>query len=334
MRALFSFLNKEQGFLPRLLLAAGLVRILAAIFSEGYHMSDDHFLAIEPVGSWVMGENYHNWYPNEYNQVEHAQPFSYFYYFLNYLFLSFAKWLVGSNPFTQMLVVRLIHAGIGIWGVYEFYKLVRTLCWNEMGKTLIWTWAFAGIVTVYEVHQMPEMVCIPFLLAGANFWLKENSYGFVCAGMCFAFAVGMRYQVVWIPLTLGMFALVTRQWKRGVLFGISFGLLFFVTQIDDVLLWQKRPFQHLIDYVRYNSTHLGQYPSNILSYLSLITYYVLLPLSVLMGWNLVQAKAWKDWGKYKALFLAVLVFIGFHVLVPNRQERFLLPAVPFILLLA
>ena len=33
------------------------------------------------------------------------------------------------------------------------------------------------------------------------------------------------------------------------------------------------------------------------------------------------------------IFLGTVVFIGFHLLFPNRQERFLLPAVPFVLLL-
>ena len=33
------------------------------------------------------------------------------------------------------------------------------------------------------------------------------------------------------------------------------------------------------------------------------------------------------------IFLGTVLFIGFHLLFPNRQERFLLPAVPFVLLL-
>ena len=334
MKGLFTYLNKEQGYFTRLIVVAACVRILAAFFSEGYQMSDDHFLAIEPVGSWVMGENYHNWYPNDYNQVQHAQPFSYFYYFLNFLFLSFAKLLVGSNPFYQMIVVRLIHACIGLWGVAEMYKLIKKLAWNEIGKWMLWTWVFAGIVTVYEVHQMPEMVCIPFLLAGANFWLRNGTRDKVWSGVFFALAVGMRYQVIWIPLTLGVYALLKSQWKTSFIYGVSFISVFFLTQIDDVLLWNQGVFQHLFDYFHYNSTHLGQYPSNIFSYLSLITYYVLAPLTVLMVWGVIRSKAWNDLLKYNALFLSVLVFIVFHVLVPNRQERFLLPAVPFLFLIA
>ncbi len=334
MRGLLTYLKKDQGFFTRLIIVAACVRILAAFFSEGYHMSDDHFLAIEPVGSWVMGENYHNWYPNDYNQVQHAQPFSYFYYFLNFVFLSFAKFLVGSNPFSQMLIVRLIHASIGIWGVAEMYKLVKKLAWNEVGKWMLWSWVFAGIVTVYEVHQMPEMVCIPFLLAGANFWLRNGTRDKAWSGVFFALAVGMRYQVIWIPLTLGVYALMKSQWKTSFIYGISFVSIFFLTQIDDVLLWNQGVFQHLFDYFHYNSTHLGQYPSNVFSYLSLITYYVLAPLAVLLARSLMLSKAWKDFSKYNALFLAVLIFIVFHLVIPNRQERFLLPAVPFLLLIA
>jgi hypothetical protein len=41
----------------------------------------------------------------------------------------------------------------------------------------------------------------------------------------------------------------------------------------------------------------------------------------------------KDASRGICIFLGTIVFIGFHLLFPNRQERFLLPSVPFVLLL-
>ena len=72
-RKLDYFFSGEGKWLRRVLLAAAVVRLIAAIFSEGYIMSDDHFLAVEPVSSWVHGENYHNWFPNTQNQMAYMR---------------------------------------------------------------------------------------------------------------------------------------------------------------------------------------------------------------------------------------------------------------------
>jgi hypothetical protein len=47
----------------------------------------------------------------------------------------------------------------------------------------------------------------------------------------------------------------------------------------------------------------------------------------------VSQDSMKDASQVICIFLGTVVFIGFHLFFPNRQERFLLPAVPFVLLL-
>ena len=45
-------------------LLVGLVlRMLAATFSTGYLMHDDHFLVVEVGASWAAGEDYNEWLP-------------------------------------------------------------------------------------------------------------------------------------------------------------------------------------------------------------------------------------------------------------------------------
>ena len=164
-RKLDYFFSSEGKWLRRVLLAAAVVRLIAAIFSEGYIMSDDHFLAVEPVSSWVHGENYHNWYPNEYNQVDHAQPFSYAYYFLNFVILKFCALIGIANPFIQAFVLRLAHAALSLWGVYLFVKLAERLISSVTWRMYaIWFWVFGGVVTVFSIHQLVETACIPFVL--------------------------------------------------------------------------------------------------------------------------------------------------------------------------
>ncbi len=362
-RKLDYFFSGEGKWLRRVLLAAALVRLIAAIFSEGYLMSDDHFLAVEPVSSWVSGENYHNWYPNAYNETDHAQPFSYAYYFLNFLILKCCAVIGIVNPFIQAFVLRLAHAITSFWGVYLFVKLAERLISSVTWRMYaIWFWVFGGVVTVFSVHQLVETACIPFVLLAYLYVLKyfqhERTSAIIIAALAFSFSVGMRYQLVFFPLTLGMYFLWKRKWSGAVLFGFFFTLGFALTQIDNLLFWHKPIYQHLLDYQAYNATHFADYPSNVFSYLALITYYVFPVVTIvfLLSYSRRHSSAGhssttfvarqhsssghssttfvaRQHSDTRTIFMGVTVFIVFHLVFPNRQERFLLPAVPFVLLL-
>jgi hypothetical protein len=168
----------------------------------------------------------------------------------------------------------------------------------------------------------------------------------IIAALAFSFSVGMRYQLVFFPLTLGMYLLWKRKWSRALLFGIFFTLGFALTQIDNLLFWHKPIYQHLLDYQYYNATHFADYPSNIFSYLALITYYIFPVVTIVFLISLRRRPDAKqdsakdalqdvsqDASQVVAIVVGTLVFIVFHLIFPNRQERFLLPAVPFVLLL-
>jgi hypothetical protein len=377
-RKLDYFFSGEGKWLRRVLLAAAVVRLIAAVFSEGYIMSDDHFLAVEPVSSWVHGENYHNWFPNEYNHTDHAQPFSYAYYFLNFLILKCCAVIGIVNPFIQAFVLRLAHAALSLWGVYLFVKLAERLIASVQWRMYaIWFWVFGGVVTVFSVHQLVETACIPFVLLAYLYVLKyferERMGALIIAALAFSFSVGMRYQLVFFPLTLGMYLLWKRKWSGAMLFGFFFTLGFALTQIDNLLFWHKPIYQHLLDYQSYNATHFSDYPSNVFSYLALITYYIFPVVTIVFLISLRRrhsssghssptfvapqhsssghssptfvAPQHSSSGHSSptfvapqhsdtlTIFIGVTVFIVFHLIFPNRQERFLLPAVPFVLLL-
>jgi len=347
------FFSGEGKWLRRVLLAAAVVRLIAAIFSEGYIMSDDHFLAVEPVSSWVHGENYHSWYPNAYNETDHAQPFSYAYYFLNFVILKFCAIFGIANPFIQAFVLRLAHAALSLWGVYLFVKLAERLISSVTWRMYaIWFWVFGGVVTVFSVHQLVETACIPFVLLAylyvLKYFEKDRVGTIIIAALAFSVSVGMRYQLVFFPLTLGLYLLWKRKWSGAVLFGIFFTLGFALTQIDNLLFWHKPIYQHLLDYQAYNATHFADYPSNVFSYFALISYYIFPVVTIVFLISLrrrhssaghssptfvAPQHSSKGASQVVPILIGTIVFIGFHLMFPNRQERFLLPVVPFVLLL-
>src|SRR5690606_32539629 len=88
------------------------------------------------------------------------------------------------------------------------------------------------------------------------------------------------------------------------------------------------PFQHLKGYFQYNTEHRNDYPGSPYAYLSFIGIFILPPASLFLVFGF-----FRKWRKYLIITLPVLGFVLFHVLYPNRQERFILPALPFVVML-
>jgi hypothetical protein len=243
-----------------------------------------------------------------------------------------------------------MHAALSLWGVYLFVKLAERLVSSVTWRMYaIWFWVFGGVVTVFSVHQLVETACIPFVLLAYLYVLKyferERMGALIIAALAFSFSVGMRYQLVFFPLTLGMYLLWKRKWSGAMLFGFFFTLGFALTQIDNLLFWHKPIYQHLLDYQSYNATHFSDYPSNVFSYFALISYYIFPAITIVFLLSLrrrpdaeqdsakdVAQDVSQDASQVVAIVVGTLVFIVFHLIFPNRQERFLLPAVPFVLL--
>jgi len=336
MNFILSYFTNQGKLLSRVWSIAIILRLVAALFSQGYEMIDDHYLAIEPASSWVHGENYNNWYPNTYNGVESAQPFSYVYYFLNYDVLWLETKIGITDPQLQVLGIRLIQALWSILGLYFFIQWAKLKFvdrqgqWTNVGMYVLWFVALGGLLSAYAVHQMVEMVVIPFLLYALYHYERGNLFR---AAFAIGLAVGMRYQLVWIPLVIGILFVLKTQWKQASWWLVAFAIAFSLTQIDNLVVWHKPIYQHLLDYASYNAQHAGEYPNNPFTYFSFIGYFIIPPFSLLALYYWTRSvKTW--WMKEDFWSFGVLAFILFHVVFPNRQERFLLPAVPLFIGLA
>ena len=93
-----------------ILIAALIIRLIAAIFSQGYGMHDDHFLIVEAASSWVDGYDYNNWLPWSPGNTGVPHGHSFTYVGLNYFYFYIMKFLGVSDPKILMLINRIIHA--------------------------------------------------------------------------------------------------------------------------------------------------------------------------------------------------------------------------------
>lgn len=337
--------------LRTILLLALFVRLLAAFFAPGYMMHDDHFLTIEPSGSWADGKNFNHWLPGIGNTNEHPEPISFFYLGFLYLFFTIFQSLGIEQPEIQMLFIRIIHAVYSLLTVYFAFRITDILSNRKNAVTVGFLLAFIAILPNFSVRNLVEIVCMPPLLGGMLLLLKHvpltdrtlagiqlqspssepvstlNWRYLFIAAFIMGLAVGFRYQTgLWVAL-VGVVIAIQNSFRAFVIFGAVSFLAFFVTQIDDVILWGGEPFQHLRGYFEYNKKNALNYPGSPWAYLSFIGVFILPPVSIFLTTGFLAS-----WRKQAIIVIPTLGFLLFHILYPNKQERFILPALPFFII--
>lgn len=330
---------------------AFVVRLIAVFFAKGYLMHDDHFLTVEISGGWANGYNYSNWIPTVENQREHPEPISFFY--LGGLYFIFKSLIAMGieNPQVQMYLMRFIHLLLSLGVIYWVYQITLRISNLKSARTVALVFAMIAMLNNFAVRNLVEMVCQVPLLLGFYLlvkhqlirpttwgkWTFQEGYSdlgktirwpLILAALIMGLSVGIRYQTVLFAALVGFVFVVQRQFWSGVVFGVFSFLGFFLTQIDDILLWGGEPFQHLTGYIEYNKKNSANYPGAPFTYVSLVGFYILPPISLFLLFGFLRS-----WRKHLMLFLPAFGFLLFHILFPNKQERFIVPMIPFMVML-
>lgn len=314
------------------MIAALFIRLIAAIFSKGFGMHDDHFLVIGTSSSWVDGLDYYHWLPwNRENPTPSGHSF--LYAGLHYVLFSIIKVFHITDPQIKMLIIRLLHALFSLIVVSLGYKYTEKHSSVKTAKTVGLLLALLWFIPWMSVRNLVESFSIPFLFMGIWIIDKHRSellwkYG-LWAGFLLGLAFSIRFQTLVFTGGVGLALLYNKQWKE--MFVVAFGVLlsiFIVQGGVDMIVW-GRPFAELTEYVLYNINHatdyivLGWY-----TYLILIMGILIPPIGVMLFFGYL-----KTWKKHLLVFLPTLLFLLFHSTFPNKQERFILPIVPFIVML-
>lgn len=314
-----------------ILVCAFLVRLVAAIFSQGYGMHDDHFLIIEASSSWADGFDYNYWLPWTEGNKGVPEGHSFTYVGLNYLFFSGMKWTGITDPKTLMFVNRLFHALFSLLVVAYGMKITEKLSSKKNAITVGWILALLWLMPFVSVRNLVEVAAIPFLILGV--WLlidKKQLSAFFFAGLFIGLAVSFRYQIAVFAIGLTLYFLLKKEIKQSVVFCLGVALMFTLTQgLVDFFIWGY-PFAEFWSYFNYNLTEGTTYlpNQNYLMYVLVLTGVFFLPLGILMFIGFL-----KSYKQYLIIFLPTAFFILFHTLYPNRQERFILSILPFFIIL-
>jgi len=310
-----------------------LFRLLAAVFAKGWGMLDDHYLTIEAPQSWVFGYDYNSWLPSSKDNLG-PTGHNFFYPGFQFLLFTLMKWVHLNDPQIKMLIVRLLHGAFSLITVWYGYRIVERLEDRRSARLAGILLALYYFMPWVSVRNLVEAVCIPFLILG--FWqmVKPVNSGrlfsvFFLAGVFFGLATDIRYQSVLFPAGVCTFLIFQGKWKEtaGIIVGFLLSFLLVQTLID-LSIWGY-PFAEFMGYIRVNITDRNSYFTlPWYNYFLTVGGIMLPPVSLFFFYGF-----FRGWKKYFLVFFPAALFFAFHSSFPNKQERFILPFIPFFIML-
>lgn len=330
MERLRNFLSNywQQHPLRSVLLLGLLLRLLAAVFSQGYAFNDDHFSIISPIQAWMDGLPM--WGDPDLPPT-HSLVYVGSQYFLFKVFH-----LVGlTDPHGKMLGIRIFHAFYSLLTIYFGYKLTKELSDKKHARFIGLIFALFWIFPFVSVRNLVEVVCIPFVLAGF-IWLIRASKApdfnwkiWVVAGLLFGCAFAIRYHTILIVGGSGLVLLYRKQWKGAVLFSLAYLLIASLT--TGLIDWTmyRYPFHSIVHYYQYNvavAYDMITGPAD--RYLVVLVFLLGPPVSLCFLFGFARGFKIEP-----LIFYGCLIFFLWHSSFPHKQERFIFPIIPLIIIL-
>lgn len=329
------YLSKARSYyqlhpLRTILILAALARFISVLFSQGYGFSDDHFLVIEVAQQWIDHNNQKLWMPWGGNEI--ASGHSLFYPGLHYFFFLFLKSIGVVDPVFKMYLVRAVHAVYSLSIVYFSFKISKHLSGDKVARIVGMLVGLYWFMPMLSVRNMVEMVCIPPLIYATWILLKSSdknrASGFLLAGMIAGIAFSVRFQTAIFIGGMGLVLLLNKKWRETIFFG--FGALvsaILLQGVVDYVIWGK-PFAEFVEYFRYNAANATNYiVGPWYNYTLLLLGIFIPPVSFFIVYGLFKSPK-----KYLLIILPALLFLLFHSFFPNKQERFIMPVIPFFII--
>ncbi|MFM2047620.1 MAG: hypothetical protein RI955_166, partial [Bacteroidota bacterium] len=206
-------------------------------------------------------------------------------------------------------------------------KIANTDTAKKVGLVLALFWIFPFL----SVRNLVEMACIPPLIIATWLVVKNEKIKITTAlliGLLLGIGFNIRFQTILFSFGFGLALFIERKFIAGILVGVGFLICAALVQGGvDMIIW-KQPFVEFTEYVNYNlANSTTYYDQPWYNYFLLLMGILIPPISLMLLFGFF--KSYKKW----ILFLPSLVFLAAHSYFPNKQERFVLPIFPFIIML-
>lgn len=310
-----------------MLAVGGLLRLLAAVFSQGFLASDDHHVVVTAADQIASGIGL----PVTYARSALLPG-------VIGAIMAVTRGIGIHDPGVEMLIVRILQAAYSLLVVYFAYRILE----RALGKDSA---VIGGLLTaaffampVTAVHQLEESVCQVPLLAACWWWQRsEASWGSAAAaGAALGTALILRFPLIGFVAAFVLLVLLRpRAIADKAAFAGGLALVIVLQGYSNAVVnheWWYSFSQRLgpMLHPQRMAVEAEGYPSSPpWHYVLTLLAALIPPVSILL-----LAAAVKGGRRLPLLGLAALAFLVSHSLIANKQERFLLPILPVLFILA
>ncbi len=313
--------------LTAILALGAALRLAAAFASPGFAFHDDHFEVVEVAQGWLDGARDWLGQPGSWRSLVYPG--------LHWLVFGALRALGVDDPQRKMLVVRLLHAAWSTVGLAYGIRLADALGGPRAARRAGLLLACFWLAPFAAVRDLAEVVCQPPLLAGL--WLavrggdRQRPADLVRAGLWLGLAFTLRFQTAIVPAALAAVLLAQRRVREAALLTAGAALSAGLLQGGSDWIGYGWPFSSALAYLRFNAdpVNVAQFPRGPWhQYLGTLAGLLVPPTSlVLLAGFLLTAR------RAPRAFWPTFAFLALHSAYPGKQERFLLPVLPLLLVL-
>ncbi len=318
-------INRLFTSIQGILIIALVLRLVAALFSIGYAFHDDHFDVLRVAEAWTEEVGH---YINRSEPPKHSMLYA----GITAVFLKMIKVAGVSDPILKALFLQLIHGLYSLLIVYLGYLITDRISNRKNALRVALILSVLWFMPYLGVKFMAEIVCLPPLMYAFYLFLKEENQGigkWLIIGLMIGLSFSVRMHIVLIAGGLGLVLLYQRKFKAIILIVLSFIVTTLVIIGIPDMLFFSYPFEYVVNYFAYNSENANEYVSGgYFKYLGTTAGFLVPPVSLMLLWG--YGRSFKI---NPEMFLGVLLFFIVHSIFPNKQERFILPMFPFLIIL-
>jgi hypothetical protein len=317
------------------ILVAAFLRLLSVLFSEGYMAHDDHFETVRIAWVWQHEGMFEEdgslrWEGKPEIGVLRSAVYNLF--LLGLMKVSAA--LRVTHLDTHMYFERLIHALLSMLPVVFGYRYLK----EETDENT----ALAGglilgahfLMPFIAVRNLVEMVAADLLLPSLYFahrgMKRESDRDMMIAAVFGGLAFMVRMHVA-LALILVPFAIVLqkRRWRQAAIF--SAGIVGMVALQGVIDIWTHGGFLNSVsNYIVGNMSQPPTIPAPWYRYALLLVGIMIPPFSLLFIGSTFAPKVIRN---HLVLWSSFVLFVIGHSIVVNKQERFIIPVFPILVVL-
>ncbi len=224
----------------------------------------------------------------------------------------------GSDPINRIYSMNLglgLFSLLGIVGAYYYCKGAIKQN-NKYFSVLLYFFSIYAVMPYISTRAGGEFFCISFLMLGIGLLKYEKTFlGFFFIGI----AVLFRYQLGIIYIFYGLYGFK----RKTIINALVVGLILLTIESLVDLSYGRQMLGTLMAYIAEN-----QKPYRSMTWYNFILFTLALcafPLSCVMI-NKIKVV----YSKHKEAVIAILIIIISHSLVPHKEERFIMPILPFL----